>query len=157
MQRQLKTTPQVCQRHGFTLIELLVVITIIAVLVAILLPAVQAAREAARLVQCRNNLKQMGLAMHNFHATLRAFPPANLKSRPGDPAELTCGGENPTWFVRLLPYLEQKAFAKEWNVWDDFSNHAADVRERSIEQFLCPTRRSGGTVCLEETVTFRTP
>ena len=64
------------RRRGFTLIELLVVIAIIAVLIALLLPAVQAAREAARRTQCRNNLKQMGLAAHNYHDVNLMFPPA---------------------------------------------------------------------------------
>lgn len=140
------------RRAGFTLIELLVVITIVALLVALLVPAVQQSREAARLVQCRSHLKQIGLAVTGFQNTFRAFPPANLKPRPGDSMDLTCGGNNPTWFVRVLPYLEQKEFFKKWDVWDEFGNHAADIREMSVELFMCPTRRSGKNVCLNQTV-----
>jgi prepilin-type N-terminal cleavage/methylation domain-containing protein/prepilin-type processing-associated H-X9-DG protein len=82
------------QRRGFTLIELLVVIAIIAVLIALLLPAVQAAREAARRMQCTNNLKQIGLAMHNYHDTVGTFPPGHRASVNG------------TWQTFVLPYLE---------------------------------------------------
>ncbi|APW61924.1 DUF1559 domain-containing protein [Paludisphaera borealis] len=95
-------------RHGFTLIELLVVIAIIAVLIALLLPAVQSAREAARRSQCTNNLKQIGLALHNYHTATNTFPPGaskNPKDWPGD-SDLIWS----SWSAHglLLPYLEQQ-------------------------------------------------
>ena len=100
-------------RRGFTLIELLVVIAIIAILIALLLPAVQAAREAARRAECRNNLKQMGLALHNYHDMHNAFPPG-LVSRLANPAWVMAPGAcnsapddlGPGWsfFARMLPY-----------------------------------------------------
>ncbi|MDB5336146.1 MAG: hypothetical protein JWN70_1765 [Planctomycetaceae bacterium] len=82
-------------RKGFTLIELLVVIAIIAVLIALLLPAVQQAREAARRSQCKNNMKQLGLALHNYHDTLKVFPMGVYRD------------DRPNWRVFLLPYLDQ--------------------------------------------------
>ena len=94
-------------RAGFTLVELLVVIAIIGVLVALLLPAVQAAREAARRSQCSNNVKQIGLALHNFHDTYKVFPPASDLVPAANPANSVdvrwCAG----WATHILPYLEQ--------------------------------------------------
>ena len=92
------------RRCGFTLIELLVVIAIIAVLIALLLPAVQQAREAARRSQCKNNLKQIGLALHNYHDVFNKF--CDLRGGPNDGAGR--GGDE-CGFVRLLPYLDQAA------------------------------------------------
>ncbi len=89
--------------RGFTLIELLVVIAIIAILIALLLPAVQQAREAARRSQCRNNMKQIGLALHNYHDTFNQFPSAF-----GNQSVNSGGGER--WghsqWVALLPYID---------------------------------------------------
>jgi prepilin-type N-terminal cleavage/methylation domain-containing protein/prepilin-type processing-associated H-X9-DG protein len=85
-----------CANRGFTLVELLVVIAIIGILIALLLPAVQAAREAARRAQCSNNLKQMGLGVHNYENAFRALPAGNYQSVHG------------SWLVGLLPYIEQK-------------------------------------------------
>jgi prepilin-type N-terminal cleavage/methylation domain-containing protein/prepilin-type processing-associated H-X9-DG protein len=97
------------ERRGFTLIELLVVIAIIAVLIALLLPAVQAAREAARRIQCTNNLKQIGLAMHNYQSANNSLPPGIKGSVWG------------TWLVYVLPFVEQSAMFNAWNYYGNNS------------------------------------
>ncbi len=94
----------VSRSRGFTLVELLVVIAIIGILIALLLPAVQAAREAARRMQCANNLKQFGMAMHNYHSTLGCFPPGFMAI---DHSGAVAGGW--AWGVFLMPYIEQSA------------------------------------------------
>ena len=95
--------------RGFTLIELLVVIAIIAVLIALLLPAVQQAREAARRSQCKNNVKQLGIAIHNYHDSMTAFPPTISPSSPASPVRPTPPGSpgipSPEVTPRPLPIL----------------------------------------------------
>ncbi len=117
----IRPVPERARRAGFTLIELLVVIAIIATLIALLLPAVQAAREAARRSQCRNNLKQFGIALHNYHDTCRMFPPASTvygtPLSPLLPGLLQVQHEMASAFLLLSPYDEQTAFARayQWN------------------------------------------
>jgi prepilin-type N-terminal cleavage/methylation domain-containing protein len=98
-------------RRGFTLVELLVVIAIIGVLVALLLPAIQAAREAARRTQCSNNLKQLGVAFHNYHDTFKMIPPGSLPK----------GGYFIGWAGRLFPFMEQQT---RWDAMEAFRNDA---------------------------------
>src|SRR5689334_12420178 len=95
------------RRSGFTLVELLVVIAIIGILIALLLPAVQAAREAARRTQCLNNLKQLGVAAHNFLSAKKHFPSSSLGKRPVDATNST--GQNGSALYQMLPYLEEQS------------------------------------------------
>jgi prepilin-type N-terminal cleavage/methylation domain-containing protein/prepilin-type processing-associated H-X9-DG protein len=105
-------------RRAFTLIELLVVIAIIAVLIALLLPAVQAAREAARRMQCVNNMKQLGLAFHNYASVNGSLPPGRIWAPTRTPANfptIFSNCQNTPWFVLMLPQFEQQALANAFN------------------------------------------
>src|SRR5215468_703659 len=101
------------KRRGFTLIELLVVIAIIAVLIALLLPAVQAAREAARRSQCVNNMKQIGLGIHNYHQINDCFPPGGFSAY--DPKANNGNNSGPSQHARLLAFIEQQPLANALN------------------------------------------
>jgi prepilin-type N-terminal cleavage/methylation domain-containing protein/prepilin-type processing-associated H-X9-DG protein len=124
-------------KRGFTLIELLVVIAIIAVLIALLLPAVQNAREAARRTQCRNNLKQIGLAMHNYHSTHNCFPPGGIT----EPNQSCCSHRNHTsWSLAILDYLEQKSLYNAYNfTLLNESRGNATIRLMLLEVMICPS------------------
>lgn len=123
---------RVARVKAFTLVELLVVIAIIGILVGLLLPAVQAAREAARRMQCLNNLKQIGLSLHNYHDTQRRFPPGSL-----------FGDDEYGWACMILPYLEQGNLFNRI----DFTGQAPDVTlrlqpgvtDQVIPSYICPT------------------
>jgi len=138
------------EEGGFTLVELLVVIAIIGILVALLLPAVQSAREAARRSQCKNNMRQLALALLNYESTYQAFPPAAVSNSAG---RSTFGNSNRSCFVFLLPYLEQQPLADAFVVGGGTSAtdrrnwvHAENrpVYQTRLGQLECPSNPEPG-------------
>ncbi len=130
------------RRDAFTLLELLVVVAIIAILVALLLPAVQDAREAARRAQCSNHLRQLGLALHLYHSTLKSFP-SGVIAEGDDLRDARHSG-----LALLLPHLEQRALHARYDfdrTWRDEQN--AEARSIRIPVFLCP---SSGSLVVQE-------
>lgn len=140
------------QRRGFTLIELLVVIAIIAVLIALLLPAVQQAREAARRTQCKNNVKQLGLALHNYHDTFLTFPPGYVYSN------WTTTNAGFSWSVFLLPYIDQSPLYNTLNANTGYGGASATAVSVGnnfgsiLTAFRCPS--DSGSANLSGTTTF---
>ncbi|MFN0055112.1 MAG: DUF1559 domain-containing protein [Planctomycetales bacterium] len=130
------------RRRGFTLIELLVVIAIIAVLIALLLPAVQQAREAARRTQCKNNLMQIGLALHNYEMAYERLPPGSVN--PTGPIRNEAKGYHVGWLVQILPQLDQPNLFQHFNfnvgVYDDANQPPVS---KSVPSFLCPSSPFG--------------
>jgi prepilin-type N-terminal cleavage/methylation domain-containing protein len=132
---ELRHCPRRLSGRGFTLVELLVVITIIGILIALLLPAVQAAREAARRAECTNHLKQLALAMHNYHAAYQTFPRDSY------------GGADAGWYqwerfsanVSILPYLEQQPLYDQFSFKKGWGAMYSGPMQVSLSVFLCPS------------------
>ncbi len=145
------------RRNAFTLVELLIVITIIGILIALLLPAVQAAREAARRLQCANNLKQIGLALHSYHDALGSFPPGNINLGAGmcpgaaEPVQ-SYSTQSGNWMIAILPYIDQGA------LFDQYDNHYTNespqnkvVRETTVPAYVCPSDNDIGVLAVPAT------
>ncbi|QDT44396.1 Type II secretion system protein G precursor [Gimesia alba] len=132
------------RKRGFTLIELLVVIAIIAILIALLLPAVQQAREAARRSQCKNNLKQIGLALHNYHDNFRTFPPGDVRRTYGSGVQ-SWTTSMLGWIPRILPFLDQAPLYNQIN-WELESGVSAApnnaLRREKLPVVRCPSDSS---------------
>ena len=121
---------------GFTLVELLVVVAIIAILVALLLPAVQAAREAARRISCTNNLKQIGLAIHNFHDVYGGIPSTRQSCFYG------------TWANAIWPFLEQGVATEQWDPHKTYFHQTLESRQAEVPIYFCPSRRGPGMLSI---------
>lgn len=151
-----------CRERGFTLVELLVVIAIIGILIALLLPAVQAARESARRSQCTNNLKQVGLSMHNFESAKKGFPPCRVNNpSPFTSLPPQLGTDavrfQHTWAPFIFAYLELEGITDQYNLNLNFDDTTigntgyrnSDVIQKEVPTFVCPSaplgRKQAGT------------
>jgi prepilin-type N-terminal cleavage/methylation domain-containing protein len=117
-------------RRAFSLVELLVVISIIALLIGLILPAVQQAREAAARASCGNNLKQIMVAMQNYHLNYDQLPPRCVSE------------DGATWAVLIMPFIEQKNLYQQWDLSRSYYDQGANARLTSVPIYFCPTRRT---------------
>ncbi len=130
-------------RKGFSIVELLVVIGIIGILIALLLPAIQSSREAARRIQCANNIKQLGLACVAYHGALETFPPAmevptKGSNRDRDPGDTSKWG--PNWAIKILPFCEYDWLHRQFDLSKPISDPAnAAARATQVATMLCPS------------------
>jgi prepilin-type N-terminal cleavage/methylation domain-containing protein/prepilin-type processing-associated H-X9-DG protein len=139
------------RQRGITLIELLVVITIIAILIALLLPAVQAGREAARRARCANNLKQIGLAIHNYYGAVGGFPPGYVSLVPGhQPTDLEFG-PGWGWGTMVLQFIEQTPLYDALNFNLPITDPGSQtVRASNLSVYLCPSSDGAGPIRLSD-------
>jgi prepilin-type N-terminal cleavage/methylation domain-containing protein/prepilin-type processing-associated H-X9-DG protein len=148
-----KPTPR-----GFSLVELLVVIAVIGILISLLLPAVQNAREAARRMQCRNNLKQIALAVSNYEGAQKRYPPAGLT---GDPVTSDInvgpfyprGGQMISWVVLVLPYMEEQVIYQQFDLTQSILNQVGDPQAVPIKSLICPSDETEGRFYSDATLT----
>jgi prepilin-type N-terminal cleavage/methylation domain-containing protein len=150
-------------RFGFTLVELLVVIAIIGVLIALLLPAVQAAREAARRMQCSNKMKQLGIACHNYHDTHQLFPPSAVKIRSAGNDSLQ--SYRTVWGLSILPFMEQTAVFEKYNPRASLANNDTtnyppglnrEIATSRMNIYECPSDTGAGTLQIPSTEEWNT-
>jgi prepilin-type N-terminal cleavage/methylation domain-containing protein/prepilin-type processing-associated H-X9-DG protein len=144
--------------RAFTLVELLVVIAIIGILVSMLLPAVQQAREAARSLQCKNNLKQLGLAIANYETTHECFPPSGIVGKNPSPtgsdgAFVERQGKMFSWIVLILPQLEQGNLHANFDLNVDVLNQAKDPQATPLKMAMCPSDASRGRFLQDSSLT----
>jgi prepilin-type N-terminal cleavage/methylation domain-containing protein len=119
--------------RGFTLIELLVVVSLVGVLLGLLLPAIQKVREAANRVACGNNLRQIGIALHQYHFDNNQLPPSRLNDF------------HATWAVLLLPYLEEDNLFNQWQLDGSYYDQSDSARQTPVRGYFCPSRRTSST------------